>query len=296
MYNIGNWWEPVTVDETLAVLKDNPQARLIAGGTDLIIKMHGGQIEETDCISLHRVDELKSLEARDDGGLWIGSMVAFSRIAKDSLVEERFPVLGQAARSMGGPQIRNMATLGGNVCNGAVSADGAPALFAADAVLLLRTAGGERRVPIGEFYLGPSKVDLKPDELLIGFEIPSHEGYGGEHIKFSPRKAMDISMLGCAALCALEPDGRVRDLKIALGTSAPTPIRCPQAEALAPGQILTEELLDRVGQAALAEASPRNSWRAAREYRKIMIDELVKRAVRTAWHRAGGESDENDSM
>ncbi len=296
MYSIGNWWEPATVDETLATLKDHPDARLIAGGTDLIIKMNGGQIDETDCISLHKVEELRDISALEDGGLWIGAMATFARLAKEPLVEERLPILAQGARSMGGPQIRNMATLGGNVCNGAVSADGAPALVAAEALLVLRTADGERRVPIGEFYLGPSKVDLKPDELLLGFVIPPHVGYGGEYIKFSPRKAMDISMLGCAVLCALEDDGRIRDLKIALGTSAPTPIRCPQAEALASGEVMSDALVNRVGETAVTEASPRNSWRAAADYRKIMIEELVKRAVKAAWHRAGGETDENDSM
>ena len=182
----------------------------------------------------------------EDGTISIGAMANFSQIFRDDIINRYIPVLGEGAVSMGGPQIRNMATIGGNVSNGAVSADSAPTLFALNAILRLESTAGVRMIPIQEFYAGPGKVKFEPGEILTALLIKkeNYEGTTGNYIKFSNRKALDISMLGVAVVCNSN-NGKFNDLRIALGVAAPTPIRCSEAEEYAKGKDITEEIIKR---------------------------------------------------
>lgn len=253
--------------------------------------MYHHKFAEASLISLRNIAELKQIKLLNDGSVSIGALVTFSQLEKNQVINKYHPILKTAGASMGGPQIRNVATIGGNICNGATSADSAPSLLALDAKLKLENLNDSRLVPITDFYLGPSKVALNPGEILSEIIIPSIENvkYGGHYIKFSMRKAMDISTLGCAAVCQINEAQEIITIGIALGTASPTPIRCKEAERLLLGKKPTEELLAGAGIAASGEAFPRTSWRASKEYRHQLIKELTIRTLEQAFKNSGGE-------
>lgn len=289
MYSVKKLYLPETLAETLEILKEHPEATMIAGGTDVLVKMRHKRLKDVTLLSLSKLP----LSGVEDQGtqIVIGPGTTFTALANHPVLQARLPMLCTAARSMGGPQIQNVATIGGNVCNGATSADSAPSLFALDAELTLTSANGERRVPIREFYTGPGRVKLEKGELLTSIRIPVGEQarWGGVYIKFCTRKAMDIAILGCAAVCELGEDGRVKKAAIAMGVAAPTPVRCTDAEALLVGKSPTAELLQEAGRLALTACNPRSSWRATKEYREALIQELSVRAFREAYRLAGGK-------
>lgn len=293
MYDIKNILEPETIAEALEMFSINANLKVIAGGTDVLIKMHHGSMEEVELLSVRKIKGLDEITLMEDGTISIGAMANFSQIFRDEIVNHYVPVLGEGAVSMGGPQIRNMATIGGNVCNGAVSADSAPALFTLNAILKLESTAGVRMVPIQEFYAGPGKVKLETGELLTALLIKkeSYEGTTGHYIKFSNRKALDISMLGVAVVCDSN-NGKFNDLRIALGVAAPTPIRCGIAEEYAKGKDITEELIQEIGSYAVKSAKARDSWRGSKSFREHLIEVLTQRAIKESIRRAGGNQNE----
>jgi carbon-monoxide dehydrogenase medium subunit len=185
---------------------------------------------------------------------------------------------------VGSWQIRNLATVGGNLCTASPSAEIAPILLALDAQAHIAGPRGRRSIPMLEFFTGVRRTVLEPDELLVSVEVPAPGDHAGSHyIKFKERQKMDIAFVGVAAAVDLEPgDGVIRDARIALGAVAPTPIRAPAAEASLRGQRLTDALLEQVGQEAAAASRPIADVRASAEYRREMVDVLTKRAVRRA--------------
>ncbi|TGE34556.1 xanthine dehydrogenase FAD-binding subunit XdhB [Desulfosporosinus sp. Sb-LF] len=289
MYDIKGYYEAETVNEAVALLAENPNLKIIAGGTDVLIKMHGGQLEEAELLSLRKIKSLETIRRAEDGSIAIGSMATFTRVFNDPILRETIPILTEAAISMGGPQIRNIATIGGNVCNGATSADSASSLFALNAQLKLQSQQGERLVPIREFYLGPGKVALKPGEILIEILISpaDYEGFGGHYIKFAMREAMDIATLAVSAVCKLQ-DGKFEDVRLGLGVAGPTPLRCLEAEEYAKGKTVSLETLSEIGKLAVKSAKARTSWRASKEYREHLVEELTQRALKIAIVNAGG--------
>lgn len=289
MFDIGELHEPKTLAEAKAIFRAQPDLRVIAGGTDVLIRMQHGDLAGTGLLSLRCIPHLDEIQMLADGTLSVGAVTPFTKIFEDDLIRKHVPVLGEAAVSMGGPQVRNMATIGGNLCNGAVSADSASTLFALDALLKLETAEGERIIPMREFYAGPGKVKLLPGELLVAILLPraGYEGMGGHYIKFAPRKAMDIATLGVAALCKVR-DNRFVELRIGLGVAAPVPIRCAEAEAYAQGREVTWACVQEIARLALKPTQARSSWRASKEYREHLIEVLTQRAVAEAVTRGGG--------
>ena len=204
-------------------------------------------------------------------------------------------MLADACNQVGSPQIRSVATIGGNLCNGAVSADSVPSLLVLNAELELTSLEGKRVVKAVDFHTGPGKTVLETDrELVTGIRIPkaSYEGHGGKYLKFGQRNAMEIATLGCAVNCALSPDGTIRDFAIAFGVAAPRPIRCAKAESLMLGRRPTGALLKELRRAVLLECAPRESWRASLELRTQLIQELAERASRCAIEHAGGNLDD----
>ena len=289
MYDIKGYFEAETITEATALLAANPNLKIIAGGTDVLIKMHGGQIKGAELLSLRKVKALESIWKSEDGTIVIGPMATFSQVFNDPIIQESIPILTEAAISMGGPQIRNVATIGGNVCNGATSADSASSLFALNARLKLLSQSGERVVSIREFYLGPGKVDLKPGEILTEIRISpeDYKGFGGQYIKFAMRQAMDIATLGVAVVCKLQ-DGTFDEVRIGLGVAGPTPLRCLEAEEYAEGKPVSVETLREIGKLAVKSAKARTSWRASKEYREHLVEELTQRALKIAIVNAGG--------
>lgn len=291
MYDIAEYFEAGSVKEALDLLRSNPGARLIAGGSDLLIKIRKGKIPEANLIGIRRIPGLKGVSLEGDGSIVIGPCTTFSRIAGHPVIQENVPFLGEAVEKVGGPQIRNVGTIGGNICNGAPSADSAPALLALDAMLRIQGADGLRVASLRDFYKGPGMVDLSRDEILTAIVIApeNYSGFGGHYIKFAMRNAMDIATLGCAVTCRLRDKIIVEDFRLALGVAAPTPVRCPGTEGLVKGKPFSEELLTEAGKTAVTEVSPRTSWRASGEYRLQLVEELSKRAFVKAFANAGGE-------
>lgn len=290
MFDIAKYEEAHSVQEAISLLQANPQARLIAGGSDLLIRIHEGKMPGAELISIHGIPELKGISLNDAGIINIGSGNTFSQIANHPIIKENVPVLGQAVSRVGGPQTRNIGTIGGNICNGVTSADSASTLFALNAQPRIQGAAGTREVAIQDFYLGPGKVDLRQGEVLTAILITrqNYQGFGGHYIKFAMRNAMDIATLGCVALCKLKNKIIVEDFRLALGVAAPIPVRCLKTEELVKGKAFTEELVQEAGKSAIREVNPRTSWRASREFRLQLVEELSKRAFRQAYRKAGG--------
>ena len=289
MFDIENIYQPKTLQESLDILDYKDNVKIIAGGTDVLIKLHHGELCGTELLSIRDIEELKGINVNDKGDIEIGAMASFSDIFRSDIINDNIYVLSEASVSMGGPQVRNMATIGGNVCNGAVSADSATTLFALNAELLLKTKNGERIIPIKEFYLGPGKVSILPNEILVKIIIRKEEylGYKGNYIKFSNRKAMDIAMLGVSVVGYIE-DNRFKDLRISLGVAAPTPVRCIQSEEFAKGMEVNMKNIIEISERALLDAKPRNSWRGSKDFREHLIKELTKRGIIEVIKRTGG--------
>lgn len=293
MFDIKNILEPETINDALQLLVENPELKIIAGGTDVLIKLNHKSIKDVELLSLRKISNLDKITMLEDGSIEIGAMVSFGQIFRDTIVEKHIKVLSGAAVSMGGPQIRNMATIGGNVCNGAVSADSAPALFSLNSKVRLVSKSKERIIPIEEFYLGPGRVDIKSDEILISLiiEKKDYESLIGNYTKFSNRKAMDIAMVSVCVVASIE-NNKFSDLRIALGVAAPTPIRCKDAEDYAKGLDITEENIDEIASLAVKSSKARNSWRGSKDFRNYLIKELTKRAIEKIIKRAGEEDHE----
>lgn len=288
MYDIEYYYEAESIADALALMSDHPEAKLIAGGSDVLIRIREGKMAGCTLIGIGGIKELSGVELKDNGDLWIGAATTFSHLTGDALIQKYIPVLGEAVDQVGGPQVRNIGTIGGNICNGAVSADSAPTIFSLDALLRLRTPLGERIVSPEEFYLGPGKVDLKPGELLTHIIIPreNYQGYTGFYTKYAMRKAMDISTLSCSIVCKTDQDAKIlEDVKITFGVAAPVPLRCKMTESRLRGLPIGSELYDTVKELVRQEINPRDSWRASKAFRLQIGGEIAAQTLKTAIER-----------
>ena len=204
------------------------------------------------------------------------------------MVQDKFSILAQAIHQMASPPIRSLATIGGNLCNAVPSADTAPPLIAMGAKVKLTSATGERIIPLEEFFAGPSETVLGDGELLVEIQVPNPPAHsGGGYIKHTLRRALDLALVGVAVIIVLDSaNGACKDIKIALGAVAPTPIRASKAESIIKGKNLEVKLIDQVAQAAAEEARPISDIRGSAEYRREMVRVLTRRAVRQAWETA----------
>ena len=291
MYDFSALYEATSVQHAVELMQAHPSAVLIAGGSDVLIKMREGKLAGAELISLYKLDELREVTMDPDGALRIGPMTSFSHATKSPLLQQYMPVLGEAADTAGGPQLRNIGTLGGNICNGVTSADTASTQVAYDTMLEITGPAGMRKVSIHDFYKGVGKVDLQPGELLTGILIPkeSYENCFGYYIKYAMRNAMDIATIGCSVNVVLSADKKtIRRMRISYGVAGPVPMRARSAEAAVNGQPVSEETIELVGKAVLNDVNPRTSWRASAEFRKQIISETARRGLRAAVERAGG--------
>ena len=292
MYDIQSIYRAASVDDAIRALKADPSAVVIAGGTDVLIKIREGKLAGCSLVSIHDLaGELAGVTLAPNGDVEIGPLTTFRGVTFSEVIRQTVPVLGEAADMAGGPQLRAAGTIGGNVCNGITSADTASTLVALDAVLRVKGPRGLRDVPISEWYLGVGKVALAPDELLVKLIIPhdNYAGYTGHYIKYAQRNSMDIATLGVSCLVKLTDDRRaVDDAALAFGVAGPVPMRAHAAEAAVRG-LPIEEALEVIGQAALEDVNPRTSWRASREFRIQLVQELSARALREAARKGGAE-------
>lgn len=274
---------PTTLAEVISLLsRHKGKARIIAGGTDLVPKLKRREIKAPEyIIDLKGIPGLDKITP-DNGGLTIGALATIKMVIDSPAIRDNFPILAQAARSMASPQVRNRGTIAGNICNAVPSADGGPALLALEAKLKLIGPRGERTVGIEDFFTGPNRTALANEEILAEIRLPAMPPKSqGVYLKLSPRRAMDLAIVGVAAVASAE-GGICRDIRIALGAVAPTPIRAKKAEAVLKGQKLNEENIEKAAKAAAGEAKPIDDHRASAEYRRDMVEVLVRRAVKQA--------------
>ena len=294
MYDIGKFYQAADVEDAVRALVEDPEAVVISGGSDVLIKIREGKLAGCSLVSIHGIKELEGIRMEEDGTIVIGPATTFSHITNNDIIQKHIPMLGDAVDMAGGPQLRNIGTIGGNVCNGVTSADSASSLCCLDAVLALKGPDGVREVPISQWYTGPGRTVRNHDEVLTAIRIKkeNYQGYGGQYIKYGKRNAMEIATLGCAVSVKLTEDKKhIQDLRLAYGVAAPTPIRCHTTEEAVKGMETGEALAQAVGKGALEEVNPRSSWRASREFRLQLVEELGRRAVKQAVINAGGEWD-----
>lgn len=291
MYDIEGLYRAGSVADAIAALAADPQAVVIAGGTDVLIQIREGKLAGCRLVSIHDIPGLAGVRRDADGTLHIGPLTHFCDLTADPLVRKYIPILAQAADTVGGPQIRAMGTIGGNISNGVTSADTASSLFALDAQLTLTGPAGSRSLPVAAYYAGPGRVNLQPAELLTDIAIrrESYEGFGGCYLKYAMRNAMDIATLGTAVLVKPSADRLYLDaVRLAFGVAGPVPMRCPGSEEMLAGLTLAAAER-RVAELVRAEINPRSSWRASREFRLQIAGENARRALRQAFVNAGGE-------
>ena len=264
-------------------------ARLLAGGTDLLPQVHGGRIGDIILVDVSDVPELQGI--RPDGDvLRIGAATKLADIVRSPFLTGGLRVLADSAAQVGSVQIRHLATLGGNLCNASPSADTAPALLALDAVAAIVSPAGERLVPLEHFFLGPGRTALQSGELLVAILLPEHWREGAAtYLKHAPRNAMDLAVVGIAASFSRKPNG-LPEVRLALGAVAPTPIRARRAEAqLLSAPALDERAIREAAACAAGETNPISDVRASAAYRRAMAELLVARALRTVLRSGSSE-------
>ena len=225
MYDIQSIYRAVSVEDAISALQKDPSAVVIAGGSDVLIKIREGKLADSRLVSIHGLrEELEGVTLLENGDIAVGPLTTFRGVTGSEIIQERVSVLGEATDLAGGPQLRAVGTIGGNVCNGVTSADSAPTLMALDVRMHLRGPAGWRIVPISQWYQGVGKVDLGPAELLCRIVIPkeNYDGWSGHYIKYAQRNAMDIATLGVSCLVRLSADKRIcEDVRLAFGVAAP---------------------------------------------------------------------------
>ncbi len=275
-----NYLEPATIEEAIALLsKHDGKARVIAGGTDLLVQVRSKAIKPEHVIDIGYIPGLDYINYDEKQGLSIGALATIRALEKSDKIRRRYPAISQSARELGSSAIRNVATIGGNLCNAAPSADIAPALIGFSAQAKITGPGGERRVLLEDFFTGPGETVLKRGELLVEIQVPvPSSGTKGVYLKHG-RSAVDLATVGVAVIMALESGGVCRDIKIVLGAVAPTPMRAKKAEGVLRGKKVEAALIEKAAQAASAEAQPITDVRASAEYRKEMIKVFTRRAL-----------------
>lgn len=279
------YFTPNTLQEGLSLLDNYSQkAKVLAGGTDLIAQMRTGRVQPAVIIDVKKIPELNRLEWSADKTLHIGAAVPISTVVNFPCFMQRLNILYQGCSLIGSNRIRNRATIGGNVCNAAPSADSAPALLCLDAKAILAQCEGTRIVPLGSIFRGPGKTSLAPNELLMEIEIPAPPPHSaGCYLRHTPREEMDIAVVGVAAFLVLSPRSKVcQEARIAVGAVAPTPLRVSQAETLLSSKNLSKEDIEKVAEKVSESASPISDIRSSAEYRKELLKVLTRRTLNEA--------------
>jgi xanthine dehydrogenase FAD-binding subunit len=293
MYDMKALYEAESVENAVALRLEHPEAQIIAGGSDVLVQMREGKRAGKELISIYGLDELRGVSIDQDENIRIGSLTSFSHITRDPIIRKYINVLGEAVDMVGGPQIRNIGTIGGNTCNGVTSADSASTLHAWEAIVELTGRSGIRRLPIKDFYIRAGQVDIRAEEgeIQTAILIPraSYENCFGHYIKYAMRNAMDIATLGCSVNVRLSPDKKtIARARIAYGVAGPVPMRCPSAEEAAKDKPLTLETAEEFSLAVLKDIHARDSWRASKAFREHIAVEMAKRCLIESIKRAGG--------
>jgi aerobic carbon-monoxide dehydrogenase medium subunit len=278
---------PGSVDDCVKALAQGASdAKLLAGGTDLLPQLKNGLLKPARVIDLSGVARLRTIEAGNGQGLRVGSAVTARTLELDRAVRAKYLSLAESGALVGSVQVRNLATLGGNICNAAPSADMAPPLLALDAEAVITGPKGERRVPIGAFFTGVRRTVLAPDELLVELVVPNPGPHsGGNYLRHTPRRELDIAVVGVASQLTLAK-GVCTKARIALAAVAPVPLRATAAEQALQGQAVTQDLIKRAADLAVEAARPISDQRGSADFRRHLVRVLTRRTLTTALARA----------
>jgi carbon-monoxide dehydrogenase medium subunit len=282
---------PESLEEACAVLAAHgPSAAVVAGGTDLVVKMKKGTIRPERVVSLSRLRSGAPVTRRADAGLVVDPLATMSELARSPELRAPFESVAEGAASVGSPLVRNRATVGGNLVSARPCADTAPPLVCWKAALRLRSAGGERTLDLESFITGPGETGIRPDEILVSIEVePPPRTAGSAFVKLIRRATLEVTIASAAVTVALDESGEtIEDVRIALGSVAPVPLRAAKAEAVLRGERPDEERLAHAAAEAAREARPIDDVRGSAAYRHEMVEVLVRRAAKTALVRAGG--------
>ncbi len=287
-----DYCRPTTVEEVCRISGElNEPVKVLAGGTDLLIRMKQKVFKPAKIVSLRDVPGLTTIDYSADEGLTIGAMALLSTIETSKEILNTYPAVAEAAATVGSLQVRNRATIGGNICNAAPSADMLPILIAYDAVALVTNGKTERSVALSDFFIGPGKTVLENGEILISVNLPARSNSSfGMYIK-SFRSALDLAVVGVGVVADFQPgQDTCRKLKLVLGAVGPTPISVLKAEKLAEGQKLDDQLIEQIAQLASDESRPISDIRATASYRKSLVAISTRRALEAArvWSQKGG--------
>lgn len=280
--------EPATVSEACEMMgRLREKARLLAGGTDLVVNMKKKLIRPDHVVSLSKIDDLRGI-VQENGVLTIGGCVTAAELAGSETIQKSLGALAEAAGVLGSPLIRNLATIAGNLVTARPAADLPPPLIACGAKAVLTKRSGERSVDVNDFFTGPGQTLMAPDEILTKVVIEVPQGhYGDSYIKLGVRQTLEISLVNVAVSISLDNrDGPIKDARVVLGSVGPTPIRALSAEDVLKGELPSEALFERAGEAAGRDAKPIDDFRGSAEYRRDMVGVLTKRGLNAALSRA----------
>ena len=277
---IKEYLRPTSLKETFHLLTSySGLAKILAGGTDLLIQQAIESSPEIVVISLGDIEELRQIKEAGEEEIFVGAMVKHAEVAQSSLVSQHFPALAKASHWVGSPSIRSLATLGGNICNASPSADTAPPLLAYDARVIIGSPSGEKAINVEDFFTGPSTNVLKRGEILKGFLLTPKSAWIADYEKLGLRKAMEIAIVNVCVAMAMDEHKRCSGIRIALGAVAPTPFRAEKAESILKDKRVTSELIQKCAEIAVEETKPISDIRASADYRKKMVHFLVKKMV-----------------
>ena len=275
-----------SVGQATSLLAANPRALLLAGGTDLIVQLRAGRKTTDLVVDIKRIPEPNEISYTPAQGLTLGAAVPCYRICADRAVNAAYPALADVAALIGGTQIQGRASIGGNLCNAAPSADAIPILIALRATCRIASPAGERTLPVEDFCAGPGRNTLQPGELLVSLHLPPAEPHSGaRYLRFIPRNEMDIAVAGVGAAVALE-NGSFRWARIALSSVAPTPLFVREAGDWLAGKPVNADNIQAAAEMAKAAARPITDMRGTVEYRKHLCAVLTRRALETAIRNA----------
>lgn len=282
-----DYYAPETVEEALDLLQEQGQSAMVmAGGTDLLLKIRRGLVEDKAIVDLKKIGGINGISFEEGKGLTIGATALLSDVAHHPIIQEKYPAVAEAAQATANVQIRNMGTVAGNLCNAAPSADNAPTLLAMGAEVTLVGPGGQRTVPLGEFFKGPGLTAINQGEILTSIFVPAPPpGSGASYKYISARGKVDIAAVCVGVMLTLNGD-QCEDARIALGAVAPVPLRAKKAEKIMKGSRITSDLLEKAGIEASQECKPITDMRATAEYRKKMVGVLTARAIDESSRRA----------
>lgn len=280
------YFEPSSIEEAFTLLSQYGEGKILAGGTDLLVKMKQGLINPPILVSLSKVLSLSYIQ-EEDGFMKIGALATLSQIERNFAVKSHFIALHEAVRSMASPAIRNAGTIGGNLANSSPAADTAPPLLAFGAKVKIESRAGSRIVELSDFFKGPGANVLKAGEILTEIQIPQPESDSGSSFLKMGRVSADIAKINCAVFISREGRG-IKSCRVVLGSVAPIPLRIYQAEEVAKRREASDSLWKEIAELAAETIRPIDDVRSSAYYRKMVSSLMVEETLRAAWERSGG--------